>query len=348
MTQPSKGAALFLALFGLPFSGAGLLCIYAQIVSRANFKPGDAILGVMFGLVFAAIGARLMYAAIGGYGRLKKQAAIEEGNPLSPWLWRTDWASRRAESLNQKTEITYWVICIFCNMILLPVVGGLAPKMVHSGDPRAFLLLGFGLIGVILLANAVRATIRHRRFGNTYFEFNALPFSPGDRVGGRIHLKLETQAAHGIDLRLSCVRKVVSGSGDSSTTREVVLWQAEQNVPSGTVGPGPLGRMIPVDFALPAESYVTNHDNPNDQILWLLHAQADVPGVDYSDDFELPVFRTADSPQPAGDFSSQATASSSSFGFATAQSIDADSGVVAQPARTKVVVSMHDGGTEFY
>ena len=127
MTQPSKGASFFLALFGLPFLGAGLFFVYAQIVSRANFKPGDAIVGVVFGLVFAAIGAGLMYAAIGGYGRLKKQAAVEESNPLSPWLWRTDWASRRADSLNKKTEITYWVICIFCNMILLPVVGGLVP-----------------------------------------------------------------------------------------------------------------------------------------------------------------------------------------------------------------------------
>src|SRR5712664_1665548 len=315
MTQPSKGAALFLVLFGLPFLGGGLLFIYVQIASSGNFKPGDAILGVMFGLVFAAIGGGLIYAAIGGYGRLKKQAAIEESNPPSPWLWRTDWASRRAESLNKKREITYWVICIFCNMILLPVAGGLVPKMARTGDPRAFLLLGFGFIGVILLANAIRATIRHRRFGNTYFEFNALPFSPGDRGGGRIHLKLETQAAHGIDLRLSCVRRVVTGSGDSSTTREAVLWQAEENVPSGAAGPGPLGRMIPVDFALPAETYVTNHDNPNDQVLWLLHAQADVPGVDYSDDFELPVFRSAAS---------------------------------AEPAHTKVIVSMHSGGTEFY
>ncbi len=346
MTQPSKGASLFLALFGLPFLGAGLFFIYAQLASSGNFGNGSRIFGIMFGLVFAAIGAGLMYAAIGGYGRLKKQAAIEEGNPLSPWLWRTDWASRRAESLNQKTEITYWVICIFWNMILLPVVGGLAPKMVRSGDPRAFLLLGFGLIGVILLANAVRATIRHRRFGNTYFEFNALPFSPGDRVGGRIHLKLETQAAHGIDLRLSCVRKVVSGSGDSSTTREVVLWQAEQNVPSGAVGPGPLGRMIPVDFALPVESYVTNHDNPNDQVLWLLHAQADVPGVDYSDDFELPVFRSGASAEAARVSQSQASCGAEASGFPAAPS-EADSSAVAQPARTKVIVSMHSGGTEF-
>src|SRR6267143_2887694 len=218
MTQPSKAAAAFLALFGIPFLGGGLFLIYAQIVSRGNFRTESTILGVMIGSVFALIGGGLIYAAIGGYGRLKKQAAIEESNPLAPWLWRTDWASRRAESLNQKTEITYWVICILCNLILLPVVGGLVPKMVRTADPRAFLLLGFGLIGVILLVNAIRATIRHRRFGNTYLEFNSLPFSPGNRVGGRIHLKFEIQAQHGIDLRLSCVSRIVTGSDDSRAT----------------------------------------------------------------------------------------------------------------------------------
>ena len=90
MTQPSKGAALFLALFGLPFLGAGLFFTYAQLAGSGNFGSGSRVFGVMFGLVFAVIGAGLIYAAIGGYGRLKKQAAIEESNPLSPWLWRTD------------------------------------------------------------------------------------------------------------------------------------------------------------------------------------------------------------------------------------------------------------------
>jgi hypothetical protein len=347
MTQPSKAAAAFLALFGLPFLGGGLFFIHAQLASSGNIWTGNAIFGVMFGLVFAVIGAGLIYAAIGGYGRLKKQAVIEESNPLSPWLWSTDWANRRAESLNKRSEITYWVICILCNLILLPVVGGLVPRMLRTGDPRAILLLGVNLIGVVLLVNAVRATIRHRRFGNTYFEFNALPFSPGDHVGGRIHLKLETQAQHGIDLRLSCVRRIVNGSGNSRTTSEAVLWQAEQNVPSGAVGPGPLGRMIPVDFALPTESLVTDHDNPNDQVLWLLHAQADVPGVDYSDDFELPVFRSAASAEPARESQSQTSSGVNASGFA-AEPSGADSSAVAQPAHTKVIVSMHSGGTEFY
>jgi hypothetical protein len=345
MPQPSKGASLFLVLFGLPFLGAGLFFIYMQLAIPGSSGAGGKITGILFASVFVIIGAGLMYAATSGYGRLKQQAAIEESSPLSPWLWRPDWADRRAESQNKKSEITYWVICILCNLILLPVVATQLPQLARSYDPRAFLLLGFGLIGLILLANALRATIRHRRFGDTYFEFDSLPFSPGDRVSGRIHLKFEAQAQHGIDLRLSCVRRVTTGSGDSHATRQAVLWQTDQNVPAGAVGPGPLGRAIPVDFGLPPESLVTDHDNPNDQVLWLLHAQADVPGVDYSDDFELPVFRTAAS--PTRDLQSLASSSAEALGFAAPPS-DSDSTAVAQPAHTKVIVSMHSGGTEFY
>src|SRR6266849_8959526 len=293
MTQPSKGAAVFLTLFGLPFMVAGLAFIYAQIISSGNFRTYDVVAAVLFGSVFVFIGGVLIYAAISGYGRLKKQAAIEESSPLSPWLWRTDWAMRRAESLNKKSEVLYWVLAVLCNMITLPFLFGMVPNFIRTGDPRVFLLLGFNLLGAILIVKAARTTMQHQRFGNTYFEFDSLPFSPGERVSGRIHLRFETQAAHGIDLRLSCVRRVVSGSGKNSTTSKIVLWQADKNVPSGAVGPGPLGRAIPVDFALPAESLVTDHTNLNDQVLWLLHAQADVPGVDYSDDFELPVFRSA-------------------------------------------------------
>jgi hypothetical protein len=348
MTQPSKGAAAFLTAFGLPFVGMGLAFIYSQIVSRGNFKPQQTIAAILFGSVFVFIGGALIYAAIGGYGRLKKQAAIEEANPLSPWLWRTDWAMRRAESLNKKSEILYWVLAILCNIVTLPFLFSIVPSYLRNSDPRIFLLLGFNLLGAILIVKAVRTTMQHHRFGDTYFEFDALPFSPGERVGGRIHLRFETQAEHGIDLRLSCVRKFTAGSGNSRSTSQVVLWQADKNVPAGAVGPGPLGRAIPVDFSPPADCLPTNHDNPNDQILWLLHAKADVPGVDYSDDFEIPAFRSAASTAPASALGTGISNTTDNFGFAPSQLSDAETGAVAQPAQTKVIVSMGSGGTEFY
>jgi len=322
MTQPSKGAAAFLTLFGLPFLGAGLAFIYAQLVSRGNFKTYDVVAAVLFGLVFVCIGGGLIYAAIRGYGLLKEQAARVEANPLSPWLWQTDWATRRAESQNKKSEILFWALAILCNMITLPFLFGMVQSFIRTGDPRVFLLLGFNLLGAILIVKALRATTEHRRFGDTYFEFDSLPFAPGERVGGRIQLKFETRAEHGVDLRLSCVRKIITGSGKSSTTSQVVLWQADQNVPAGAPCPGPLGRAIPVDFSPPADCLPTNHDNPNDQVVWLIHAQADVPGVDYSDDFEIPVFRSAASADTSRDSESSASSSVSALGFATTRSDD--------------------------
>jgi hypothetical protein len=348
MTQPSKGAAVFLTLFGLPFLGAGLAFIYQQLVNRGTHSTFETVGTILFGSVFVCIGGGLMYAAIGGYGRLKKQAAIEESNPLSPWLWRTDWAVRRAGSQNKSSEIGSWILAIFCNLITLPFLFGMVPDLLRRGDPRVFLPLAFNLVGATLLVVAVRATIRHRRFGDTYFEFDTLPFSPGERVGGKIHLKLDTRVDHGVDLRLSCVRKIVTGSGKSSSTSQVTLWQADQNIPAGAVGPGPLGRAIPVDFTPPPDSLFTSHDNPSDQVLWLLHAQADVPGVDYKDDFEIPVFRNASSSAPASDFGTRMATGADNSGFAPAPSSSADSGEVPQPAQTKVVVSMGSGGTEFY
>jgi hypothetical protein len=348
MTQPSKGAAMFLTLFGLPFLGGGLFFLFAQIVSRGNFRTADTVTGVIISSVFIFVGAGLIYAAIAGYGRLKKQGAVEEANPLSPWVWRQDWASRRAESQHKKSAIAKWVLAILCNMFTLPFFFRLVPQLLRNGDPRVIILLGFNLLGAILIVIAARASIRHSRFGDTYFEFNSLPFSPGDRIGGRIQLKLDTRVEHGIDLRLSCVRKVVTGSGNSRSTSQIVLWQADQNVPAGAVGPGPLGRAIPVDFSIPAESLQTDHDNLSDQVVWLLHAQADVPGVDFSDDFEIPVFKTAASTARASDFESPASSRVDASGFASTPPNDEDTGAVAQPARTKVVVGMHDGGTEFY
>jgi len=255
---------------------------------------------------------------------------------------------RRAESQNKKSEILFWVLAILCNMITLPFLFSMVPNFIRSGDPRVFLLLGFNLLGAILIVKAARTTMRHRRFGDTYFEFDSLPFSPGERLSGRIHLRFDARAEQGIDLRLSCVRKISSGSGDSRSTSQVVFWQADKNVPAGAAGPGPLGRAIPVDFSPPADSLFTNHDNPDDQVLWLLHAQADVPGVDYSDDFEIPVFRSAASPATASASGTGAAAGTDNFGFAALQSADVDSGEVSQPANAKVVVSMGSGGTEFY
>jgi len=348
MAQPSKVGTIFLSLFALPFLGGGLFFLYALLVSRQKFGNGDVTVGVAIAVFFVFVGGGLIFASFKGYGLLKQKAALEDANPLSPWLWRTDWATRRCDSLSQKSYIGAWILAALGNLFLFPFLFGMVPQLLRQGDSRAIFVLAFCSSGLFLLLRAIRATIRYDRFGNSYFELDSLPISPGERLSGRIHLRFETQGAHGIDLRLTCVRRVVIGTGEARSMSNITLWQADKNVPSGAVGPGPLGRAVPVEFEIPAEAVDTNHNSSRDQILWLLHAGAEVPGVDYCDDFEVPVFRTMPSSQPATDTSSQGSFRGSSFGFATTQTIDGQSGEVPRPARSKVIVSKHDGGTEFY
>lgn len=176
MTKPSKGAAAFFIFFGLMFLVPGLLALFSFLANGRGPGTSGVIAGAAIAVFISAIGAGFLLVAVVGYGRLKKQAAVEESSPTSPWLWRTDWANRRAESLRKNSAITTWVACLFCNLVTIPITVTIIPQLSRRNDPRAFLVLGFGLIGVILFVAAVRASLRHRRFGNTYFEFYSLPF----------------------------------------------------------------------------------------------------------------------------------------------------------------------------
>ncbi len=298
--------------------------------------------------IFALIGGGIICAGIYGNRKLAEKAAAEASNPQSPWLWRKDWAASRAESRNRNRAYGLWAVAIFVNGIVFTIAGSAVPQLWRASDPKVFVLLAFCAVGVILVGVAMRASIRRERFGQTYFEFASLPFSPGRTLKGTVHLRFNTDARHGIDLSLSCVRRVVTGAGKDRSTLQSVLWQADKNVPQGALIPGVTGdAVIPVEFSIPSDAYESNHDNVNDQVLWLLHAQADVPGVNYSDDFEVPVFRLTPSPDSAPD--PAPIFLSGVPGASAAPAFQSDASDVAAPENPKVVVSAGmDGGTEFY
>jgi len=161
-------------------------------------------------------------------------------------------------------------------------------------------------------------------------------------------LRFNTDARHGIDLSLSCVRQVITGGGKNRSTLQSVLWQADKNVPQAALAHGLMGdAVIPVEFSIPSDAYESNHDDPNDQVLWLLHGQADVPGVNYSDDFEVPVFRLT--PSSASAAEPTPISLSDAQGATAPPAFQSDASDVAAPQNPKVVVSAGmDGSTEFY
>ena len=352
MAQPSKAGAIILFLFGLPFFAFGAFATYAFFTSAPSVHNNSSPLaGAIFASVFAIIGAGLMFGAVYGYQRQKRDAEAKAANPESPWLWREDWAQSRAISRNRNTIVGWWAGAILTSMLFVPMVAINLPDLLRRTGPKGFWLLALCLIPAALLAGALRATLRRQRYGKTYFEFATLPFSPGRRLSGQIHLRFDAPAEHGVDLRLSCIRRIVTGSGKQQSTTEVPLWQQEKNVPQQSLMTSSLGTSIPVEFDIPENVYGTNHEVQRDQVLWVLHAQADVPGVDYSDAFEVPVFRSkakaAWASAAAGD-GDRSAEFQTAFAAGATLSDPSDSPLTA-PAHPKVVVSTTmQGATEFY
>ena len=343
VTKPSKAVAVFLVLFGMVFLAAGLFFGWALLFAPPGSVHGNRTVGVIVCAIFVVVGGGLAASAIYGTRRLKEQAALEQSSPDSPWLWRKDWAASRAYGNGSKKVIVLAVFAGLWNLISITVAAGALPEFFRTSDPKYLIPLLFIAVGVVLTIPAVRAAVRRERFGQTYFQFASLPFSPGKPMRGTIHLRFNTTTRHGINLRLSCVRQIVTGSGNNRTMNKAVLWQSDKNVSEQLVMPGPMGdAAIPVDFIIPSDAYETNHDQPSDQVLWMLHAEADTPGIGFSDDFEVPVFRLTPQPNTTGSFAGPDTTTAPA-GF------ESDSEDVPPPNNPKVVVGAGtNGGTEYY
>ena len=351
VTKPSKLGPVFLSAFGLPFLGMGLFAAYS-FLNAAN-QPLPARIGAaIFASVFAIIGGGLIFGSLYGYSLQKEQARRESANPASPWLWRQDWAASRVESKNKSSVIGWWIGAVLANMLFLPMSLGSISKGLSTQDPTYIVPAALGLMGLLMLFGAIRATIRFERFGKTYFEMASLPFSPGSRLVGAIHIHLDENVRHGVELKLWCTRTVVTGSGNGRSVHKMPLWEESKNIPPTSLAHGPLDTIIAVEFTIPPDAPQTDHDNPDDQIQWSLKVNADVPGVNYSDEFELPVFRKAQSPEaPASAFTSaSAWQANSPFEMSSSQTATPleTSAEVPEPERHRVAVTDSPRGLEFY
>lgn len=295
MDRSSKAAVVFLALFSLPFCAFGVLAVSKGVRQIMDGSSGQAWMLVPFGLVFIAIGFGLLGAAVFGPRNLKQAQRLKTENPEQPWLWRADWAQGRANSETKPEMTRAWVFSILWNAISLPIIFVL-PKEKLQEQPASLIALAFPLIGMALLVWAVRETLRWFEFGKTYFEMSAVPCALGREIKGTIQTRFPRPPVHGIQLKLTCINRIVTNSGSTASSQEKILWREEKTVAPEDLYPGPIGTGIPVSFHIPGDARPTDGTNSRNCVFWKLEADADVPGVDYQDRFEVPVFRTKDTP----------------------------------------------------
>lgn len=321
-------------LFSLPFIGMGLFFagMSAKNLDNPNFK--NPWIGIIFGLVFAGFGA-LIFAAGLQSGRTQKRVnAIRAANPDSPWLWREDWAQSRANGASRYSALGLWFFALVWNAISW----GAAFAVTKNPQPNkwAYIVVGlFPAVGIFLLVTAIVQTLRQLRFGRTFLQMQSLPAPLGGKLRGTIDVRLPYPLPHGINLSLTCLNRVTSGSGKDRSTSDHIRWKDTTNLGSEYIMAGPTGSAIPVEFEIPRNMPATDHTTSANEILWLLRAEADVPGVNFDDNYEVPVFETRGSPSLAD--------------WQTHEEEEQRIHPPTAPVRGTVVVSAApEGGTQFY
>jgi len=332
MNKTSRTALVAICIFALPFGGAGIAALTAGMRGLADGKP-NAIVGVIVGGIFTLVAAGMVTAALVGIRKFQKIASLQAEHPAEPWLWRDDWAHGLANSTTKSNLVTAWILATFWNAIAWTSIA-VIPLAEYQRKPATFLVALFPIIGIGLLVWAVRVTLARLEFGKTFLELGTLPAPLGREFRGTIHTRLPQPIRGDLRVKLTCVNRYVTGSGNNRSATEKILRREEQTIAAASVFPGPQGTMIPVSFRVPLDQRPTDSSNPSNQIVWVIEADANVPGVDYKDVFEVPVFRTEDTPEHED------------ARFASAAAQEASAHPPVHP--TIAVRPAPEGGTEFY
>ncbi len=272
-------------LFALPFCAAGI----ATIFSAPRFSGEDLAMRIAGGSVFLIGGLAIIFIAVALSRATSDAYQLRRQHPDEPWMWRRDWAANAIQDRSGYGIGALLFFAVMWNLISSPLLF-VFPWREMRGSLVVVLPFLFPAVGVLLLIGVMYLAAQRMKYGVSICHIDHLPIVPGRPFHGEIEARIREMPASGFDLRLSCVRRVTGGR--SST--ETVVWEETQKIALAT--PAYEGAHIPFTFAIPADAEPTSTAIGPSKIVWRLQAAAEVPGVDYSANFEVPVFATGETP----------------------------------------------------
>jgi hypothetical protein len=289
-TKPMPlGAVVGIGLFLVPFFLIGTFFLIQGLgkVFQGNGAEGWPMAG--FAIVFLAMASGFLSLVIFGYRKTRKTAELTDENQKTPWMARPEWAGGVVKAGRGRGVAFMWVMAIFWNAVSSPILFVFQREW-EKGNQAVLIGLLFPLIGIGLLIAAIRTTLQWRRFGNSELRLKTVP----GRIGGVFQAELAVptlvSSIQKFHLRLACIRRTVSGSGKHRSVREELLWEDQRVAPRQVLSFESTGTCVPIYFRVPTDQPESMAGNP--AILWRLEATAELPGVDYGEKFEVPVFNT--------------------------------------------------------
>ena len=306
-------ATLFALVFAVGFAIGGGASAYRvgsiladYLHARHSIEPPapllpyrDLVAWTGFTIVFGGIGLALLFSLPHALlVQMPRERRLKKAHPDEPWLHKPEWAAGVLPSGLGRRAGLLWFAAVYCCLVSLPTVL-LLPVGLKQPDRLCAIWTALYVVGgLTLLTLAVRSTSRARRFGASRLELDANPAPIGRHFRARLILVGDVTALDKIDVTLKCQQRLTTGSGDNTNSSTKTLWEQPVTLQSPPAAFGQTEVALPLDFPIPAGCRPTDESDTRDQVTWHLHANASIPGVDLKMKFEVPVFRTQDSPPP--------------------------------------------------
>ncbi|MDJ0812607.1 MAG: DUF3592 domain-containing protein [Woeseiaceae bacterium] len=261
-------------------------------------NPAEAVIdrGIRWGLVGFKSIFLLVFGGFGG-GMLvfawRVPPEKDQTDPRytdSPWLLDDAWQTATIGSSSKASMVGIWLFAAVWNLVSAPLPFALYGEVVEKQNTIALVGLLFPLVGIGLLAWAIRRTLEWRRFGPTPVTLDPYPGSIGGHVGGTVELNVPYDAANEFQLTLTNLRSYVSGSGRNRSRKERAMWQDMIVAHSESTGSGTrLTFRFDVPEGLDESDALREEEN---YFLWRLDLAGELEGTDLDRSFEIPVYAT--------------------------------------------------------
>lgn len=181
-----------------------------------------------------------------------------------------------------------WLFALVWCALSLPATW-VIPEEIAKGNWPILLILLFDVVGIGLLAWAVRISGSARKFGAVALTLDPHPGAIGGDVAGYIDIPVAHDPAQAFHVSLACTRSWVSGSGKNRSTRHESKWQDEKWLHAEPRD----AQHVRLWFRFEPPAGLPVSEEPSDDYHhWTLHLAADLPGLDLARHYDLPVFAT--------------------------------------------------------
>jgi len=244
------------------------------------------------GLVFALLGGAMLFnfVSVGGGGVDKKKL---KQFPEKPWLADPRWSGFNIKTNNRKKLFGLYGVAFFFTAFIS--IFFIVMIMDKSTPFFAYAVVSiFALIAVIIDCIAVYSTLQYMKFGDSTLILSQFPLSPGREFTAVLAVKARFEAGQNFNFELICERKKITGSGKNAQTHTETIFKASRVVKANPENFRNQHIFVPVKFEIKSDAPTVTPENFNPSLTWKIKAAASVPGVDYGDEFALPVYPVSD------------------------------------------------------